>query len=268
MLDKQGLINKQSNLFGEALNKHLTFFDAFCGTGAVSDSIKDSFNIIANDMLRWCVIYTRGRVCANDCKFEKLGFDPFEYFNLNNKIVKGFFYKNYSPAETKRMYFTPNNAGRIDYFRICIEDWKKSNLISENEYAYLLASLIESISIVSNTAGVYGAFLKHWDTRATKEIQFKKVDFKVSPRNEAQFLNSKVEDIISEVNCDILYIDPPYTQNQYGTQYHLLETLILYDYPVISKITGSRSTKPMRSDWSKEYKAHILFDKVLAKTTG
>jgi adenine-specific DNA-methyltransferase len=46
----------------------------------------------------------------------------------------------------------------------------------------------------------------------------------------------------------------------------LLETLVLYDNPSISAITGSRSTAPMRSDWSKEYKAQILFDKVLAKT--
>jgi adenine-specific DNA-methyltransferase len=119
---------------------------------------------------------------------------------------------------------------------------------------------------VSNTAGVYGAFLKHWDSRATKPIQFRKVDFSKTPPREVEFLNSKVEDIISEVNCDILYIDPPYTQNQYGTQYHLLETLVLYDSPSISAITGSRSTSPMRSDWSKQYKAHILFDKLLAKT--
>ena len=63
---------------------------------------------------------------------------------------------------------------------------------------------------------------------------------------------------------NILYFDPPYTQNQYGTQYHLLETLILNDNPTISKVTGSRPTGPMRSDWSKMYHVHILFDKVVA----
>jgi adenine-specific DNA-methyltransferase len=244
----------------------LTLFDAFCGTGAISDALKDSFNIVSNDMLRWCVIYTRGRVCANDCSFENLGFDPFEYFNSNKKNVKGFIYKNYSPGASKRMYFTAENAGRIDYFRTTIEKWRNSSLITENEYAYLLASLIESVSVVSNTAGVYGAFLKHWDSRAIKPIEFKKVVVSASLHNETEFLNSRLEDIISEISCDILYIDPPYTQNQYGTQYHLLETLVLYDNPSISNITGSRSTTPMRSDWSKDYKSHILFDKILAKT--
>ena len=255
LLEEQGLTNKG-----------LTLFDAFCGTGAVSDALKDSFNIISNDMLKWCSVYTRGRVCANNCTFENLGFDPFKYFNSNNNIIEGFFYKNYSPGASKRMYFSVENAGRIDYFRQTIEEWKGDNLINGNEYSFLLASLMESVSVVSNTAGVYGAFLKHWDSRAIKPIEFKKVDFANSLCSNSQFINFKLEDVISDINCDILYIDPPYTQNQYGTQYHLLETLVLYDNPSISNITGSRSTTPMRSDWSKDYKSHILFDKILAKT--
>lgn len=247
-------------------DKGLTFFDAFCGTGAVSDFLKNHFNIISNDILRWCVIYTRGRVCANECSFERLKLNPFDYFNSNSEILTGFIYNNYSPGGSNRMYFTAENAGRIDYFRATIEQWKNEALITENEYAYLLASLIESVSVVSNTAGVYGAFLKHWDSRALKPIEFKKVSSNPSTPNDTIFLNAKLEDIISEVECDILYLDPPYTQNQYGTQYHLLETLVLYDNPRISKITGSRPTSPMRSDWSKNFKTHILFDKILAKT--
>jgi adenine-specific DNA-methyltransferase len=260
--DIKGLLYEQGLTY-----KGLTFFDAFCGTGAVSDGLKDSFNIVANDMLNWCVIYTRGRVCANGCTFKDLGFDPFVFFNSNNKIVKGFFFENYSPGSSDRMYFSDVNAGRIDYFRTTNEEWKNSNLINEDEYCYLLASLIESVSVVSNTAGVYGAFLKHWDSRAIKPIEFKNVSFNnFLFCNEAKFINSKIEDVVSDVKCDILYLDPPYTQNQYGTQYHILETLILYDNPSISNITGSRSTTPMRSDWSKDYKSHILFDKIIAKT--
>ncbi|MGV3632664.1 MAG: DNA adenine methylase [Bacteroidota bacterium] len=255
LLDKQGLMDSE-----------LTLFDAFCGTGAVSDSFKDSFHIVSNDMLNWCVIYTKGRICAPDCTFENLGFDPFRYFNSNQEILQGFFYENYSPGASERMYFTAENAGRIDYFRTTIENWKNAHLITDNEYAFLLASLIESVSVVSNTAGVYGAFLKHWDPRALKPIEFKSVPANGSQHRETAFLNSKLEDVISEINCDILYLDPPYTQNQYGTQYHLLETLILYDNPDVSAITGSRSTAPMRSDWSRDFKSHILFDKILAGT--
>ncbi|HEM1553861.1 TPA: DNA adenine methylase, partial [Listeria monocytogenes] len=111
--------------------------------------------------------------------------------------------------------------------------------------------LIESVSHVSNTAGVYGAFLKRWDSRALKDIKFIEVISYEKKNIKADFYNSKLEDIIEDVECDVLYLDPPYTQNQYGTQYHLLETLVLYDNPSISPVTGSRKTAPMRSDWSK-----------------
>jgi adenine-specific DNA-methyltransferase len=164
------------------------------------------------------------------------------------------------------MYFTPKNAGRIDYFRQTIEKWWADKLLTEDEYTYLLACLIESVSDVSNTAGVYGAFLKRWDSRALKDIIFSKVDsVSCKPKKFTKY-NDKIENIITDINCDILYMDPPYTQNQYGTQYHLLETLVLNDEPKISPVTGSRSTAPMRSDWSKEYKVNILFDKILALT--
>ena len=250
----------------ELLNSNLSFFDAFCGTGAVADSLKDSMNLIVNDMIEWSVVYAKGRLTSHNCSFEKLGFDPFEFFNSNNIIQEGFFYQNYSKGGSERMYFSTENAGRIDYFRQSIEQWKTENLISDYEYSYLLASLIESISFVSNTAGVYGAFLKHWDPRAKKPIVFQKVVAKETDHLNLEFFNQKIEDLIENVQCDILYLDPPYTQNQYGTQYHILQTLVLDDNPSMSPVTGSRPTTPMRSDWSKDYKSHILFDRIISKT--
>ena len=266
--NKESILTEISDLLESQglLKDGFTFFDAFCGSGSVADYFKSYYDIIINDNLTWSVKYAKGRVCAPTCTFDKLGFDPFEYLNANENTVRGFMYRNYAPTESARMYFTPENAGRIDYFRNQIEDWKNENLLSEEEYCYLIACLIESVSDVSNTAGVYGAFLKKWDSRATKRIVFSKVDFRPARYKSIRTYNAKIEDIIEEVECDILYLDPPYTQNQYGTQYHLLETLVLDDNPSISKVTGSRSTAPMRSDWSKEYKANILFDRILAKT--
>lgn len=269
--NKENILNDIQNLLNqqELLGKQLIFFDAFCGTGTVSKRMSEFFDIKINDSLSWCTSYTRGRLVDEDVTFSKLGFDPIEYLNNDQSIQKGFIYNNYSPAKTNRMYFSENNAGRIDFFRSIIEEWYSIEKINYNEYSFLLACLIESVSKVANTAGVYGAFLKHWDNRALKPIEF------IEPSSDKYVLksgklltcyNQKIEDIISTVDCDILYLDPPYTQNQYGTQYHLLETLVLNDNPSISKITGSRPTGPMRSDWSKEYKSHILLDKVVAET--
>lgn len=266
--NKDAIVKDIEELLAEKglISKELTFFDAFVGSGAVADHFKDIYNIVINDNLNWAVIYSIGKICSSECTFSKLGFDPIHYLNNSCDTHEGFMYKNYAPTQSNRMYFTAENAARIDFFRWQIEEWKKDNKLSYNEYCFLLACLIESVSSVSNTAGVYGAYLKKWDARALKKIQFLRVPSRNSNHRNINNYTAKIEDIIEKVDCDIIYLDPPYTQNQYGTQYHLLETLVLNDEPSISPITGSRSTAPMRSDWSKEYKANILFDLVVAKT--
>lgn len=266
--NKESIVTEIDSFISEHVpdGERLTLFDAFCGTGSVADRMKEKFDIVINDNLNWATVYTAGRLYAPTCTFQKLGFDPFDYLNHNDQTLFGFMYDTYAPTKTNRMYFTPENASRIDYFREQIAKWHVDNLLTEPEYLYLLACLIESVSKVSNTAGVYGAFLKKWDGRALKPIEFIKPSYNSSSPNAVSIKNNKLEDIIADVECDVLYLDPPYTQNQYGTQYHLLETLILNDHPSVSKVTGSRPVTPMRSDWSKEYKVNILFDKVIATT--
>ena len=249
------------------LNNKLVFFDAFCGMGSVSDAVKGIYDkLVINDLLNCCVTYTKGRLLSTECTFTKLGFDPFEFFLQMSSTDKGFVCENYTPYGSERMYFTETNGAIIDTVRRQIEEWYCEDKISEKEYVYLLACLLEAVSSVANTAGVYGAYLKHWDARALKGITITPIvsDWNTVP--EIESYNNKVEDIIKHVNCDILYLDPPYTQNQYGTQYHLLETIVLDDEPTISKVTGSRPTSPIRSDWSKKYKVHQLFDYVIANT--
>lgn len=266
---KESLIEPIIQLLADKglLQRNLVFFDAFCGMGSVSDAVKTSFDhIIINDALKCSSIFTLGKLYANECTFERLGFNPFDFFNADNSVRHDFIFNNYSPGGSDRMYFSAENAERIDFFRYQIEEWKNQELFTEHEYIYILACLMESVSDVSNTAGVYGAFLKHWDSRAVKPIAFNKIDSNDGICQSVEYHNDKIENIIGNINCDVLYLDPPYTQNQYGTQYHLLETLILNDNPIISKVTGSRPTGPMRSDWSKMYHAHILFDKVVAET--
>lgn len=247
--------------------KSTVFFDAFCGMGAIANSFKDKCNVIINDNLKCATTYTYGRIKAANCNFKKLGFNPFEFFNESTDTLNGYFYRTYSPGGSDRMYLTTENAARIDFFRTTIEMWYKDELLTKEEYNYLLACLIESVSSVSNTAGVYGAFLKKWDKRALKAVEFLDISDGVKCKGSIDIYSDKVEKIIDKISCDVLYLDPPYTQNQYGTQYHLLETLVLNDQPEqVSRVTGSRLTAPMRSDWSKIYKVHILFDKVIAET--
>lgn len=251
------------------INKDTTLFDCFCGTGAVCNQFKDKCKIVINDNLKLATSYTYGKLVGNSCKFKKLGFDPIEYFNSNEKHINGFFSKNYSPKVSKRMYFSDKNAGRIDYFRKQIEDWHNEALINDNEYQYLLGCLLESVSKVANVAGVYGAYLKDWDKRAVKDIKFLRIecDNRVNILSPVMY-NKNISEIIDKVKCDILYIDPPYTKNKYSVQYHILETLILNDNPKINGITGCRQFENVSNNWSIKNKVEIEFENIIAKTSA
>lgn len=248
------------------LNQRYTFFDAFCGTGSVSNLLKSKFDIIVNDNLNFAKVYSLGRLYKGTLKFDNLGFNPIEYFNFSNNTLIGFISLNYCPAYSSRMYFSDFNGGRIDYFRTQIENWYSENKITNEEYYFLLASLIESVSKVANIAGVYGSFLKKWDPRAIKPIKFIEVEGSNEKHNSIIGYNCNIRDIIDTVDCDILYLDPPYTKNKYTSQYHLLETLVCYDNPTLYGKTGTRHFDNVSSAWSQPYNVNIELDYIMSHT--
>lgn len=263
--NKDLLINEIINFFEskKLLNNGYVFFDAFCGTGSVANSMKKYYKkIIINDSMKWATLYSYGKIVSGN----NSSFGIIEQLQSRYIEKSGFIHDNYSFGPSNRMYFTKENALKIDSFRYTLEKLYKDNFFSEEQYNYIMYRIIESVSDVSNTAGVYGAFLKKWDSRALKSFSLDDKHDPLAFNGCVDVYNDFLENIIEDIECDILYLDPPYTQNQYGTQYHLLETLTLDDNPCISAVTGSRPTGPMRSNWSKEYKAQIALDYVLANT--
>src|SRR5699024_9643498 len=147
---------------------------------------KTFYEVYTNDLLYFSFVIAKATVENNDkCTFSKLKeigiTNPLEYLQnapINEKKI-GYYEENYSPAgKENRMYFTPENAKKIDYIRETIEIWNKKNLLSSEEYYYLLACLIKAIPYVSNIAGVYGAYLKKWDKRALNPLVLKTLDVK------------------------------------------------------------------------------------------
>lgn len=243
-----------------------TFFDAFSGTGTVGNYFKDKYKIIANDTLYSSYVMTQAKLNTPDMKFSKLNIDPFEEFNDESNQLKGFIYNNYSLGGSERMYFSESNAARIDYIRTKIEEWYINSKIDSKEYYYLIACLLESVSKVANVAGVYGAYLKSWDPRAIKPMKYIKVEMeKYDSLFENEVYNEKIEELINDISGDILYLDPPYTKNQYSVQYHLLETIALYDNPEIRGVTGARDTSNLTSDFSKNGNVQVAFEKIIAR---
>ena len=254
LIDKKGL-NK----------KGLTFFDAFTGTATVAHHYKNRYHLIANDNLYFSYVIAEAKLNSKSAIFEKLGFNPFDYFNkVDTSNYIGFITKNFAPILSNRMYFSDENARFIDFIRQTINDWYISDKISENEKYFLIASLIESVSKVANVAGVYGSFLKTWDPRAVKKMAYNPIDTEPYVDDLAEIYNDDILNVIKKVKGDILYLDPPYTKNQYSTQYHLLETIALYDNPILKGKTGARNMQMYTSDFSREGNVQVAFEELIA----
>jgi adenine-specific DNA-methyltransferase len=152
------------------------------------------------------------------------------------------------------MYFTDDNAKKIDAIRIKIEEWKNKDFINENEYFILIACLIESVPFYSNILGVFAAFKKDWDKRALKPFLLKPIKIFQDNKDHFVFNQSSLE-LLKNYKYDIIYLDPPYNQRQYAPNYHILETIAKYDNPKIKGVTGMRNYDNQKSNFCNKIKA-------------
>lgn len=262
--NKSKLLNEIDKLLEEKglKTQGLVFCDIFSGTATVGDRYNGLYKIIANDIMDYSYYFSKGILSQNNT-FENLGLNPFEYFNSTNtsNYTSGFCYNNFAP-NSDRQYFSNENAKLIDFIRDTIDIWYRDNRINESEKAYLICCLLESVSKVSNVAGVYSAFLKIWDPRAVKKMTYLAVDTKETIYNNEIYCDD-ANKLIRNINGDILYIDPPYTPTQYCSQYHVLETIARNDNPKTHGIGAHRANDRL-SKWCKRGKVEFEFEQLIA----
>jgi len=216
------------------------FCDIFAGTGIIGRNFKnDVKQVISNDLEYYSYVLNKNYI-ENHREIKNKN----DYiYTLNNLqlIDNGFIYQNYClGSESKRQYFSDYNGKVIDTIRTKIEEWKKSKKTNNELYYFLLASLLESADKVANTASVYGAFLKHLKNSAQKKLFLQPANFEIND-NEHKVFNLDSNDLITEISGDILYLDPPYNARQYGSNYHLLNTIAKYDNFIPKGKTGLRN---------------------------
>ncbi len=266
-----------------------TVGDLFAGTGIVGLSFKQmGFRVISNDIQYYSYVINKKFICTNKLlefnglineipgliKFsgrEKISF-LLSWLNNPRSLEEGFIYQNYSPQGSKekefeRMYFSDENAKLIDTIRLKIEEWYKKRKILEEEYFYLLGTLLEAADKIANTASVYGAFLKKIKSSAKKRLELNYNPIYVSNKENKVF-NEDILDMLNKEKIDLLYLDPPYNARQYAPNYHILETIARYDSPKIFGKTGLRDYSKQKSNFCIKSKVKEEFKKVVKKTNA
>ena len=246
--------------------------DIFSGSGIVASCFKSvGFNVISNDIMYFSYVLNRGSICLNERPmFENLKIrNPIHYLNnlelkdTGFEIKECFIYQNYSPNETcERMYFQNKNAIKIDIIRLTIEEWRNKNLITDDEYFYLLASLISAVPYVSNITGIYAAYLKNWDIRTYNDLILKDINI-IESKEEHTVYNMDANELVKNISADLIYIDPPYNERQYLPNYHVLETIAKYDYPTITGVTGMRDYTKQKSKYCRKTEAKATFEDLI-----
>lgn len=233
--------------------KDSIFCDIFAGTSAVGRLFKTQVKqVISNDKEYYSFVLSKNYI--GNHQILPRAKELLEILNCAKQTppIKSKIYTNYAlGGGNGRQYFSDENAMKIDAMRAKIQEWKEMKFINKREYYFLLASLLESADKVANTASVYGAFLKSLKKSATKPLTLTPANFECN-ENEHLVFNEDSNALIHKIQGDILYLDPPYNAREYGANYHLLNTIALYDDFIPKGKTGLREYE--KSPWCKKAK--------------
>ena len=242
----------------------LRIFDAFSGSGVVSRFFKaHSSLLVSNDLERYAAVtarcYLRNRSTVDFADLARIAAD------LNSRVdtealPRGFIEELYSPRDEShitredRVFYTKSNARRLDNYRRLIDP------LPSDTRDLLLGPLLSRASVHANTAGVFKGFYKNRVTgigqfggsgadalvRIMGEIR---LDVPVLSNFECDY-SVLQEDANAAARrlkgLDLVYVDPPYNQHPYGSNYFMLDLLVRYERPKrISRVSG------IPADWQR-----------------
>jgi adenine-specific DNA-methyltransferase len=267
----------------ERLGKdRLRVFDAFSGSGVVSRFLKAHASYLAsNDLEDYAAViarcYLRNRGTVDFAALEATVAD-FNARVQSEPIPPGFVEELYAPRDegriTKddRVFYTRENARRLDNYRRLIDT------APAEMRDLLLAPLLSKASVHANTAGVFKGFYKDGRTGAgrfggsgadalTRIRGTITLEVPVLSRFECacEVLQEDANAAARRMKAlDLAYIDPPYNQHPYGSNYFMLNLLVHYRRPAeVSRVSGIPPDW-RRSDYNVRAKSLPLLADLLA----
>ncbi len=246
-----------------------TFVDLFAGSGVVSRWAKQRcFRVIANDWEPYTQpINTAAIACNRAPAFDALGGYEHALAHLNALPgLEGWVTRHLCPRDddncdptADRMFYMRRNGMRIDAIREQILQWRSKRTINAAEEACLLAPLLYQACYRANTSGVFKGFHNGWGGQTGTALYRIATDLELSPtvffdnklanrvtRADAQQLAS---DLATDGPTDLVYLDPPYNQHPYASNYHVLNSIALWDQPELPEQITPGTKAAIRTDW-------------------
>jgi len=227
--------------------KPQTCVDAFSGSGVISRMLLGhSQKLYVNDLELYCEVLSKCfLVTPSWADQDEIARHITEMNGCPDKI--GFFTEMYASQE--RQFYTPENGRRIDGMLDYVE-----KCVPEHLKPYCLGPLLVKASIHTNTSGVFKGFHKgglggkggHAQDRITKRIEVE-CPVWLEPTRDVEVRRQDACDFLRELpHVDLIYLDPPYNQHPYGSNYFMLNLICTNERPhTVSKVSG------IPGDWNK-----------------
>jgi adenine-specific DNA-methyltransferase len=197
--------------------------DMFTGTTRVAQAFKSTgARVTAVDTARYSEVFAQTYIGTDA--------DSIDHVELAALIddlnalpgVPGYFTETF--CERSR-FFRPANGARVDAIRDAIE----RDHVGTPYHPILLTSLIEAADRVDSTTGVQMAYVKDWAPRSSLPLTLRVPELL---RGDGEAVRGDALDVAPRLPpVDLAYLDPPYNQHRYFTNYHVWETLVAWDAP-------------------------------------
>ena len=227
--NKAKLLGFIGDIVADKCRGYYSFCDIFAGTGVVGHYFnRPETKVISNDILDSSFTSLKCWMNTRVYDREKISNSIHDLNALQPKK------ENYVSEIFGGYYFTKENARKIGAVREEIERLDHKGEITREEKNILLTALIYAIDKVANTVGHYETYRKKLDTVQSLRILVPDIDTKNNQNNEVY--QKDANQLVKEISCDVLYIDPPYNSRQYGDSYHLLENIVTWKKPAVEGV--------------------------------
>ena len=217
--------------------------DAFSGTGSVSYAFRDK-QLLVNDML-YC------NYLAALCWFS-----PQDFNHHKMELLLDFYNKvdtshedNYMYQTFRNTYFSAEVCRKIGFVREDVEQKYNNGELNERERAVIVTSLIYAMDRISNTYGHYDSYIQNAIYNNDFELRLPKLDYDLNPGNRC--FNKDANQLVTEVVCDLAYLDPPYNSRNYCDAYHLLENVARWEKPEVEGVAKKMDRSTIKSEYCK-----------------